>query len=305
MPEVLPRGRHRVVVGRHRNSTHPSGVRRPAVGVLVLALAATLLAFTPLNPNRSGAAAIIAPTVGATIKPGTILSSGAVVTTLYGQFALTMQGDGDLVLTGQGQQLWHTGTAANPGAWAALQSDGNFVVYSKAGRALWTAKTVGHPDDKAVITTDGNLAIVGASSTYWQTGTVDSTLASNRILRANQMITSTGRNYVLIMQGDGNLVMYGQAAAWHTHTNGNPGAWAVMQGDGNLVVYSAAGKALWQSHTYGKGLATVTVTDSSNLVIMSPSNTVFWQSQPAVTAPAAGGGSPINLTSTSALTAGH
>ena len=51
------------------------------------------------------------------------------------------------------------------------------------------------------------------------------------------------------MQGDGNLVVYrGSTALWHSHTNGNPGAWLAVQTDGNLVVYAGT-RPLWSSGT--------------------------------------------------------
>ena len=55
------------------------------------------------------------------------------------------------------------------------------------------------------------------------------------------------------MQGDGNLVEYGQGGQviWDAGTWGNPGVSATMQGDGNLVVYSSAATAVWDSGTYG------------------------------------------------------
>jgi hypothetical protein len=56
----------------------------------------------------------------------------------------------------------------------------------------------------------------------------------------------------LLMQGDGNLVMYsnaGQQTAtpiWNTYTNGTgAGNYLVMQDDSNLVVYRADGVAVW------------------------------------------------------------
>lgn len=57
----------------------------------------------------------------------------------------------------------------------------------------------------------------------------------------------------LIMQSDGNLVLYetrrwpGQmVAVAHTATYGNPGAYLYMQNDGNLVIYRN-GQALWST----------------------------------------------------------
>ncbi len=38
-----------------------------------------------------------------------------------------------------------SGTNGNPGAFAAMQGDGNLVVYSSTGKALWASGTQGHP----------------------------------------------------------------------------------------------------------------------------------------------------------------
>ncbi|MGW7459229.1 FG-GAP-like repeat-containing protein [Streptomyces sp. NPDC054797] len=59
-------------------------------------------------------------------------------------------------------------------------------------------------------------------------------------------------NSKLLMQADGNLVLYTKddKPIWATATNKNPGATARMQSDGNFVVYAADGKtALWSTKT--------------------------------------------------------
>jgi hypothetical protein len=55
------------------------------------------------------------------------------------------------------------------------------------------------------------------------------------------------RNADLVMQNDGDLVLYapGPAAEWASDTSSSSGADLVMQNDGNLVVYAPGGKALW------------------------------------------------------------
>lgn len=55
----------------------------------------------------------------------------------------------------------------------------------------------------------------------------------------------------VIMQPDGNLVAYSANSAthWATSTQGHPGAWAVLQDDGNFVVYGADNNVLWASNT--------------------------------------------------------
>jgi 3-deoxy-D-arabino-heptulosonate 7-phosphate (DAHP) synthase len=71
------------------------------------------------------------------------------------------------------------------------------------------------------------------------------------------------------LQNDGNfvLVQNGVGAIWHTSTQGNPGARIVMQGDGNLVIYRTNGiTAAWATMTFGGGHVLVMQNDG-NLVM--------------------------------------
>ncbi len=61
---------------------------------------------------------------------------------------------------------------------------------------------------------------------------------------------TTGGANKLLMQQDGNLVLYHNGhAKWSTGTNGHPGAYFVMQNDGNAVVYSRNNQPLWSTNT--------------------------------------------------------
>lgn len=53
--------------------------------------------------------------------------------------------------------------------------------------------------------------------------------------------------YVLLMQGDGNLVLIapGNRPTWSSRTGGNPGSVLVMQADGNAVVYAPGNRPVW------------------------------------------------------------
>ena len=108
---------------------------------------------------------VVKLTPGKVIPSGTSLSSGSV--------RLTMQSDGNLVLSGiaSGTSLWSSGTSGHPGAWATFQSDGNFVVYDTSRNVLWSSKTNG-TGTVLQIQNDANLAVYNAAGTsVWSSGT--------------------------------------------------------------------------------------------------------------------------------------
>lgn len=102
-------------------------------------------------------------------------------------------------------------------------------------------------------------------------------LRSNEFLLTNQMLTSINGEYMLIMQADGNMVLYAKVhhedgsvmldPTWATETIGENAWYAVMQPDGNFVLYSQEGVALWQSDTDGKPGSFLQLQDDGNLVI--------------------------------------
>jgi surface antigen len=100
-----------------------------------------------------------------------------------------------------------------------------------------------------------------------ETATLTAHLAPGQQLLQGESITSPSHAYALVMQGDGNLVLYGPGGAvWSSGTT-TPGSYAVIQHDGNLVVYNPAHAALWHSTTYGFDGASLDVQDDGNLVI--------------------------------------
>jgi hypothetical protein len=105
-------------------------------------------------------------------------------------------------------------------------------------------------------------------------------LNANESLTAGQSRVSADGRFTLVMQGDGNLVLYwaGHGALWATGTNGSGATIATMQGDGNLVLYNASGSAKWSSHTYGHAGAGLTVQSDGNVVIYQNS-TALWSSK--------------------------
>lgn len=103
------------------------------------------------------------------------------------------------------------------------------------------------------------------------------TMHGNESLDVNEALTSCDGRFNLVMQGDGNLVLYqGSNALWHTQTHGQPGKAAVMQEDGNFVVYTAEGQALWNAGTHGHPGAVLRLQDDGTLVIYDGTTPLWW-----------------------------
>lgn len=110
----------------------------------------------------------------------------------------------------------------------------------------------------------------------------------NTIFGASSWAASPNLEYILIMQGDGNLVLYklfgqnvtpAQGATlnlngmWSTKTQGNIGAVFEVKIDGNLVVYSSTlTDMLWTSNTSGVWSAGLYLQNDGNLVLYGLDN---------------------------------
>jgi len=92
----------------------------------------------------------------------------------------------------------------------------------------------------------------------------------------NSLISQDGR-FKLVLQQDGNLVLYvpGGAARWATATDGRKVSRAIMQADGNFVLYGPDGKDVWASGTDGHPGAFLTLQNDGNLVIYGPSGPLW------------------------------
>jgi pseudomonalisin len=105
-------------------------------------------------------------------------------------------------------------------------------------------------------------------------------------------LRSANGKFWLVMQPDGNLVLYNQAEEplWASGTNGHPGATAVLQGDQHFVVYDSSCKFLWSTNVHHKSSKTVLcfLQDDGNFVQYDSARSVMW-------ATATGGGKQGDL----------
>jgi hypothetical protein len=99
------------------------------------------------------------------------------------------------------------------------------------------------------------------------------------VLARGEVRTSCDGRVTLAHQGDGNVVVYdaarGGRAVWSTGTHGRATTGLVMQGDGNFVLYNGT-RAVWASGTAGRAGAVLAVQDDGNVVIYAPGPRPVW-----------------------------
>lgn len=108
------------------------------------------------------------------------------------------------------------------------------------------------------------------------------TLTVSQRLNVGDHLNSQDYRYYLMMQSDGNLVLYNRddgGAKWASHTNGQGSSYTIMQPDGNLVIYrNSDGKPTWSTRTGGTGTNHLTLQVDGNLVLYNSSNNALWAS---------------------------
>jgi hypothetical protein len=207
--------------------------------------------------------------------------------------------DGDLVLIRDSVKVWAANTT--DGQHLIMEGTGNLVLYSDAGSAVWSSNTYG-PGATLFLQDDGNLVVqtnkdpLPASPPFplqpgvlWATNTAPppapggcGAVFGNEGLGPNDSIWSCDGRFQLVMQGDGNLVLYqggiaGGTAIWATGTDGKAGYGMWMQNDGNFVLYSET-QALWASNTDGTPGSYLRIQDDGNLVVYAAAGNPLWAS---------------------------
>jgi len=101
--------------------------------------------------------------------------------------------------------------------------------------------------------------------------------AGQKLLSGSWLVSSNGL-WRLVMQPDGNLVLYLQGKPyWSTNTRRHAGDYAVMQSDGNFVIYQGQ-RSIWSSASSRslKGAYYLSVQNDGNVVIYTPTNKHIW-----------------------------
>lgn len=113
--------------------------------------------------------------------PATVLNGGqniAVNQTVWspdGQWRLVLQPDQNLVVYdgASGPALWASNTVNSGADHASMQTDGNFVLYTKDNHPVWATNTAGNPGATLAFQDDSNLVVYDKSGkAKWSSGTV-------------------------------------------------------------------------------------------------------------------------------------
>jgi hypothetical protein len=222
-----------------------------------------------------------------TLSTGQSLSTGRTLLSGDTQSVLTVDRNGNLVLLSNFKPAWSISGAGYKDNRLVMQGDGNLVLYNAAGTPLWNTETQGNPGAYLTIQTDGNLVLYTPSGVaLWATYTihtpehlsyVNTTLPVGTLYPFQQLETPS-RKYRLILQPDGNLVLYTQQGVplWASGTDGKQVSFLAMQGDGHLVLYDKNYLPIWYSRTSGSAASNLALQEDGNLVLYTSDLRPIW-----------------------------
>lgn len=220
-----------------------------------------------------------------TLQHGQYLLRNQYILSSDARFALILQNDGNVVLYGYNYTaLWSSGTGGSSGNKLLMQDDGNLVLYGASG-AIWATGSSGSGAPSLKVQNDGNVVLYRPSGATWSSGTGAhptinpagvSQLSANGELLPGQYLLSDDHRYGLVLQNDGNLILYGPGnhILWSSGSGGHTPTKLLVQGDGNVVLYGTSG-AYWSTLTAGIGSSTLKLQNDGNLVLYSASGATW------------------------------
>jgi LysM repeat protein len=104
------------------------------------------------------------------LAEGEKLQRGESLTSKNGAYTLTLQDDGNLVLSAGGSAVWATNTNGQNAERLEVQKDGNTVLYTP-DKPIWHTDTKGAKDVRLVLQDDRNLVLYGFDGVAWASGT--------------------------------------------------------------------------------------------------------------------------------------
>ncbi|MFD6858302.1 LysM peptidoglycan-binding domain-containing protein [Rhodococcus sp. NPDC060090] len=106
------------------------------------------------------------------LNAGQSLSVGQELKSDNGKYALTLQQDGNLVLSDSGKAVWAAGTNGSGAVRANVQADGNFVLYKADNSPVWASGTSGNSGVRLTVQDDRNVVLYAGSKPVWASDSV-------------------------------------------------------------------------------------------------------------------------------------
>ncbi|MFD6896004.1 LysM peptidoglycan-binding domain-containing protein [Rhodococcus sp. NPDC060086] len=118
------------------------------------------------------------------LNAGQSLSVGQELKSDNGKYALTLQRDGNLVLSESGKAVWAAGTNGSGAVRANVQEDGNFVLYKNDNSPVWASETSGNSGVRLTVQDDRNVVLYAGSKPVWASDSVAPKAAAPAAARA-------------------------------------------------------------------------------------------------------------------------
>ncbi len=200
-----------------------------------------------------------------------------------------LQGDGNLVTISNGRPVWASGGAPVSGSVGVYAYPSAAQAINDGWRQIGVTGALGSLGSPWVQSPNGSdratgLAIQNSGrsinwNSYWTVSGPPGAACNGAATLGTYGVLNEGSSlsvgpFTLLMQGDGNLVLYNGSitaahAMWATGTNNGRGVLHLtMQGDGNLVLYTASGTAVWSTGGQGAN-AVLSLQCDGNLVTYS------------------------------------
>jgi YD repeat-containing protein len=174
--------------------------------------------------------------------PNQRLNANQCIASPHGQYLLYMASDGNFYIYDLAHNVgtWGPGTYGHPGAYAIMQGDGNLCIYDANNVYLWCSGTSGTNAERLDMGDDGRIIIYKSA---WNSGTSDGQFYGTAVahpgcdigigtgwtgvLGSGQCFVSPNGRFELLMQGDGNLLIYDRSvtpnkALWSSGTAISP-----------------------------------------------------------------------------------
>lgn len=248
------------------------------------------------NPQLTGVLGSVSGPQRDLLEGQTLAGGGSLA---HAGATLVMQTDGNLVARAPGGAVrWASGTNV-PGSRMVLGVDGDIEIWSPGNVRLWRSGVGLGGVERLVLDADGSFRVV---SGYWGPGRQLSQYTTiwvsngaqpivdglwyGQVLPAGRALFSADRSHELLMQTDGNLVLYRRRdsrVVWTSGTLHPSGRAELAMGQfGELVVRVPGGPMLRDFGTGFKGADRLTVRNDGRLTVTSPFGPTLWESAPRV-----------------------